>query len=258
MVYCRILPFSALSNRKLYPESGIEWYIGRKELMGLAKKDTPNYVEDIRRKHRPNKDKLLEKEELRGYVKRILEYNGVGECPVNPDRIARRLGFDIVWMEFKKGSGIDGMMSDRAEEYERFGSKRFIIVDKNSNMHRRSGTIGHELGHFFLHCNSMDDFNEVYTQHTDEANMTIEEKLREQNATRFRDELLMPWFLLKDFLEEREGMLWKELIPDISQAFNVPRHRAVDHMRWSGIKDVPPKDVQGETWYNCDKAFGGI
>jgi len=193
------------------------------------------YVEHIRRDLNPETGTRISREKIEEAVKRILFENMITSPPVNVQKLAGSLGFDILGMDFTPDSGIIGWMEDRAEENEYVKSQRFIGIEKNSDSYRKINTVAHELGHFFIDCSSQEDYANIRFR----CDQNIPEELRpiadcdycrEENAEAFKNELLMPWHFMRSFLEQRANMKWGEILNAVKENFFVPRHTAKYHL----------------------------
>ncbi|MDR2687916.1 MAG: ImmA/IrrE family metallo-endopeptidase [Oscillospiraceae bacterium] len=202
----------------------------------MSKLPTPTYVEEIRTSLSSEKERISRKK-IEESVNRILFENSISSPPVNVQKLAEDLGFDIFDMTFDAGSGIIGWMEDGAEENDFVKSQRFIGVDSNSDAYRKIGTIAHELGHFFMDCSSDEDYTDVRfrcTQDVPEKLMHIivglSDSYEEENAEAFKNELLMPWKIMLKFLRQCDNEKWGDVLDKIKKAFGVPRHTARDHL----------------------------
>lgn len=131
-------------------------------------------------------------------IKRILDENSITSPPVNVFKIARNMNFDLFSMEFKDND-IKGIMVDSKETYSPFNSKRFIVLNKKDYNTRQLFTMGHEIGHFILHCNDEINFYERYTDNKHCHGNSKNEKIEKQ-ADFFSASLLMPSAWVDDFI----------------------------------------------------------
>jgi Zn-dependent peptidase ImmA (M78 family) len=215
----------------------------------MSKKEMPRYVEDIRSVLHSDPPRLLAQDLIDAAVMKVLYENGVNSHPVDVQKIGKNLGFDIFSAQMKPESDVIGMMGDCFSPFKPLNSRRFIVVDEKSDLLQRTGTIAHELGHFFIDCTSAEDYNEVWYR----SSKPIEERsftphpITEENANLFKDELLMPWLFLRSFLEARKGKSWESILYDIKQSFGVPRHTAKAHIgRRLNIGILEGEVYQGE------------
>ncbi|MCL2446599.1 MAG: ImmA/IrrE family metallo-endopeptidase [Oscillospiraceae bacterium] len=210
----------------------------------MAKLSVPKYVTPIREKFL---SEGINQKTITEAVYKILCENAMLMPPVRPERIAMAQNFSLYTVDFQD-KGITGLMTDLSESYGDFG-KRFIVLEKsNENVHRKVGTIAHELGHFFMHCNNNEDFNDVHMQpnydHPEGFKILTTEQ-QEKDATLFRNELLMPWHHLKPFVDQRMGKTWDEISSDIKRHFEVPKHWAIAHLEWRGFDLTNPRHEGG-------------
>lgn len=73
----------------------------------------------------------------------LLEKLGLKEPPIDPFKIAKELGINIAFVDFKE--------NDILGFYDEEGSNKTIFIKKNDYYLRQRFTVGHELGHFILH-----------------------------------------------------------------------------------------------------------
>lgn len=152
------------------------------------KLDVPKYVKDV-------KDGTYT---IDTAIKKILDENNIVSPPVNVFKIARSMNFDLFSVNFDDDN-IKGIMVDGDEKYKPFNSKRFIVINKNDYSTRQLFTIGHEIGHFILHCNNKVNFYERYTENKNCIGDTKKE-LIERQADFFSASLLMPSAWVDDFV----------------------------------------------------------
>ena len=76
-------------------------------------------------------------------VRKELERVGLYRLPVNPVRVANRLGIEVSAATFGK-SPISGMVETKGGDAE-------IFVLESESPYRKKVTVAHELGHYFLH-----------------------------------------------------------------------------------------------------------
>jgi len=133
---------------------------------------------------RPNYSKA------RREARKLLEELGIDSAPVNPVEIAKELGMDVWFVKFKgKNAGVSGYY-DCVDDS--------IYVNKEEYPPRQTFTIAHEIGHKVLHedwANSED--YKVLWRDTDGQ----EQDAREKEANTFAAALLMPKFLLDEYVD---------------------------------------------------------
>ena len=177
-----------------------------KEEMQMCKRITPQYVNDIRQ-NRYTIDNAVEK---------IFEECGITSYPINVFDIARKLNFDIRYVNFV-GNKISGAMWDGKEELTigEMTSKRFILVNKSDTPEQRAFTVAHELGHFMLHCDDGTNFYEKYHAEQDE------DKKKEDEADFFGINLLMPSWIIQAYIDRNKDLPHQVLIKHICEDFLV-------------------------------------
>jgi Zn-dependent peptidase ImmA (M78 family) len=116
---------------------------------------------------------------------RVLEDFGFGEPPIDPLRIAGDLGIKVHFAKF----------ADQFENVSGFfdADENAIYVNSEESVRRQTFTLGHELGHYFLHREWLksQDYRVLLRDDTEQK---TEPKEREANA--FAAQLLVPRFLL--------------------------------------------------------------
>lgn len=179
-----------------------------KEGKTMCKRITPKYVLDIR-ENRYSIDNAIRK---------IFEECGIDSYPVNVFDIARKLNFDIKYVNFI-GDKIGGAMWDGMEELEIAGmkSKRLMLINNNDTPAKRAFTVAHELGHFMLHCDEGANFYEKF--HAEER----DDKTREDEADFFGINLLMPSWIMRAYIDKNRGLSKRELVDNICADFLVEK-----------------------------------
>lgn len=169
---------------------------------------TPEYVKDIRSGKYAN---CMEEA-----VEAILKNCNIEKFPINMWRIARTLNFTIFDAKSKRknisGVMFDGMHSPKI--VESFGTKRFIILNREKTKEMQMFTLAHEIGHFVLHCNDETEFLEAYHgyRNKDSESMDSYIKKSEKEADQFATELLMPTRLFKDYICSSNNRYDKKLL----------------------------------------------
>lgn len=131
-------------------------------------------------------------------IKIILLENHITTPPINVFKIARSMNFDLFSVSFEDDD-IKGIMVDSDKKYKPFNSQRFIVINKNDYNTRQLFTVGHEIGHFILHCNNKVNFYERYTENKNCKGDTEKEQIEKQ-ADFFSASLLMPSSWVDDFI----------------------------------------------------------
>jgi len=191
----------------------------------MAIKEVPNYVDEIRAKLK-NDNKYVPQKDLEWAVDVILRHNNCPDWPIDAQKLAENLGFDIYETIFPKGT--IGAMVDAGEPIGDIKSLRYILTDKQSDILRKIGTIAHELGHFFIDCDGEHEFYE--TRPLNLYKIDPQKKIKEENANRFKDALLMPENSLKAFVNGRKGKRWGDVLQEIKYNFVVPSHTARERL----------------------------
>ena len=150
-------------------------------------------------------------------VRRELERIGLYRLPVNPVRVANRLGISVKGVEFKNGSH-SGMIAVKD------GNAVIYVADSEETPYRMRVAIAHSLGHYFLHLMDsgrvkdgqiLDRTIDMFLEREPAEGPVSEEMAREIEANWFAAELLMP----TDFVQEE----WDRnpSIPSIARIFGV-------------------------------------
>ncbi len=118
---------------------------------------------------------------------RVLEAYNITEPVVDVRKIAEGEGYEI--KEIKMPSGYDGVAGFHDQ------SKKIVYVAIDDTPRRKLFTIAHELGHIFLeHPN----YSVLFRVPKDDAEYSDEE----QQANSFAAHLLMPDFMVKEYLNK--------------------------------------------------------
>lgn len=184
----------------------------------MSKKETPRYILKLR----DNKENLMRSDIMNSAVRDILNNTGINEVPVDVNRIAMSLGFDIYYGEFTDKSVYGAMWDgkDSAEVAEGIKSNRFILVNQDDTKERQAFTIAHEIGHFVMHCNEGSNF---YERYHGGANQNSDDKKIEDEADYFAANLLLPSFLIIGYIMNNSKFGKNQLIDNICNQFNVER-----------------------------------
>ncbi|MDR1465910.1 MAG: ImmA/IrrE family metallo-endopeptidase [Oscillospiraceae bacterium] len=158
-------------------------------------------------------NKLVDQDKLDQAVELILEANKIDDPPVNVNDLAKRLNFDVYFLNLPQN--ILGVMFDTKEPFE-YHSQRAIVLGSQYDNLRNIGTAAHEFGHYFMQCNADTDYYD--TRHIEA------DTISEMNANRFRDTLLLPDGIVKKFLRKRQWRKWDKILEEARETFFVPRH----------------------------------
>ncbi len=126
---------------------------------------------------------------IRQKAHNILSMANIREPPIDVERIACSLGFEVVRYDFENDA-ISGVLVIEDEI-------RAIGVNRTHHLHRQRFTIAHELGHFVI---GHEDFEQKDL--ADEGKFYLDDTFarhdpKEQEANEFAAELLMPEHLLR-------------------------------------------------------------
>lgn len=123
-------------------------------------------------------------------ARRLLEDMDIKSPPVNPVDIANELGMKVWFAKFEgKNSGVSGYYDCQDNS---------IYVNKEEYPRRQTFTIAHEIGHKILHeewANS-EDYKVLWRDPNGQ-----EQDAREKEANAFAAALLMPKFLLDQYVD---------------------------------------------------------
>ncbi len=182
------------------------------------KLDVPAYVKEIK-----NSTYTIDTA-----IKRILDENSITSPPVNVFKIARNMKFDLFSAEFKDNN-IKGVMVDSKDVCPPFNSKRFIVINRKDYNTRQLFTVGHEIGHFVLHCNDKINFYERYMDN-EHCNGELKNEKIEKQADFFSASLLMPSAWVDDFIlklkVQNPDIEYNDIIILMSQHFFVSEETA--------------------------------
>lgn len=145
----------------------------------------------------PTLEKLSQKEminypDARVKAQSILKMYHMDTPPIDVEKIAKLLGFEIVYHDFPdKFSGVTKIIE----------GQKFIGINKKHHKVRQRFSIAHEIGHFL---NGHDNYISEGAMVEPEMKYKDPRFQQEKEADEFAAELLMPEFMLKiDILEKR-------------------------------------------------------
>jgi Zn-dependent peptidase ImmA (M78 family) len=121
------------------------------------------------------------KEEAVLQAEKLLETTWGKKFPVDPVKIARDLGIDVLEIELEPG--IAGAILKQS------GQDPMIFLNENDSPNRQRFTAAHELGHYVMHANEPDAFDYIDNRSSFEAD---ESNMPEAFADTFASALLMP------------------------------------------------------------------
>lgn len=132
----------------------------------------------------PNIDKAKRK------ALEVLEANLITEPPIIAEKLVKPYGLDVRFSVFKpEYRNIAGFIDSE---------HKLIVVNAEDSLQQRNFTTAHELGHHLLKHNlQSEEYAFLSRNHADQKNTCIE-----QEANCFATNLLVPTFLLKQYLTE--------------------------------------------------------
>lgn len=120
---------------------------------------------------------------VREVVKEILDNNLISEPPVNAQKIAEDNGLEVIFADFPEQlKDVCGFLDFQ---------NKIIYVDSQDEPYRQNFTIAHELGHWFLHRNRVNEY-QVLTRRP----INGEKSPLEKEANLFAASLLVPGDML--------------------------------------------------------------
>ena len=158
-------------------------------------------------------------EKIRMRVEELLQLNSIKKAPVNPEKIAKSLGIEILLKPAE--DELCGFL------YRGSGNENVVIgVNQNHHPNRRRFTIAHEIGHFSLHNHQgfhFDSENKSYLLKLRKTNDDNLNRKEEREANIFAAELLMPRkFVEADMLEYKNAdLLFGNELPRLARKYQV-------------------------------------
>lgn len=126
-------------------------------------------------------------------AKKILEENLISSPPIPITDIAENHGLKVVQVDFGKHSPeVAGMIDKKTNA---------IYVNKYDNERRKAFTIAHELGHYLMHQDELEKNPEMAILFRMPFGKPDPNPL-EQEANAFAARVLVPPFLLKQYLQK--------------------------------------------------------
>lgn len=110
---------------------------------------------------------------------------------------------------------------DFAGAIKKFTEGITIFVNSSHSEKRKLFTIAHELGHFFLHFNDLDNGIISYRHAELYANYSPEERKKEEDANHFAAELLMPKDTFISFFIKNSTQPFDKLVSEMAGFFGV-------------------------------------
>lgn len=147
-------------------------------------------------------------------VRDLLSKNGISEPPVDPVKLARRLGVDVFFVEFdKEDKNISGFYDAEDDA---------IFVNSEEWPLRQTFTVAHELGHKILHEDwaKSSEYRVLLRDQDASSSDPIE---KEANA--FAAHLLVPRFMLNRYWQtmsvEQMSELFAVSVPVIKNRLSI-------------------------------------
>lgn len=133
----------------------------------------------------------LRRRKIEQLVDELLAKHRIKDPPVPADDIAKSLGIELEWHTFNKNE-FSGILV-------REGNRAVLGINSSHHPNRQRFTIGHELGHFFLHEGDRVFVDRTYNVSLRNSVSSQGIDLEEIEANTFAALLLIPeQFLLKD------------------------------------------------------------
>ena len=146
-------------------------------------------------------------------AKEILFQHGLYSLPIDPVRLANRLGISVNNAKFADDS--------RASMIAKRGESIRVFVEQSDPPYRKRFSIAHELGHHFLHLLSdgeiVDSHSDMFREKEPTSGYMSKRRLQEVEANWFAASLLMPEELVKTEWEKNLS------VPQLAKIFNVSR-----------------------------------
>jgi len=167
-------------------------------------------ADEIKLNRRPDYDRVLE------WVARVLKNSAIIEPPVNPREISESYGISVDYVVFNQEH------SDVAGFFD-FGENK-IYVNAEDAYNRKTFTVAHELGHYFLH-------REIFKEDPNEYRVLLRRPMAsadnplEKEANAFGANLLVP----RKFLDRFRGNATED---ELAQIFVVSKDVIRNRLRF--------------------------
>lgn len=162
-----------------------------------------------------------------------------GEVQIPIVKIVDDLGFKVFFQELPMS--LNGYLLINGDLCEKYGSDRIMVLNKNNSAKRRRFTLAHELGHFLLDDGAK-GVCEYYKACEDDNDNSDCERL----VGHFAAALLMPREEFKKrynaCIEENTGILYIDIVKQLSDIFNVPYKAVERRFIELGINHFPEKN----------------
>ena len=132
---------------------------------------------------------------IKNITRSLLEDTGLYSVPVNLDHLTKAL--DIHVLEIND-IGLSGYALQK-------DGVKYIGVNVNESEPRKRFTVGHELGHLFLHRETDINYDQGGLMMLRDDNSSTGDDIKEVEANRFAAELLMPEDLLTQDINEMKN-----------------------------------------------------
>lgn len=148
-------------------------------------------------------------------VRKLLREAAVHEPPVDVETLARSQGVAVTYQPLPAGA------DDLSGCFVHTPDGRYIIgVNAAHHPNRQRFTVAHELGHFLLHQDSVDDVHVDGVFLRDQRSAAVVEPI-EIEANAFAASLLMPEAMLKKDLARLEGLDDEEQVRALARRYAV-------------------------------------
>ena len=158
---------------------------------------------------------IMNKVNIEVLAESVLEQYFTSDFPVEPARIAQKLGIPINQRVFKTYNG-DIISGGIIKEHNEIS----IYVNANDSMNRKRFTIAHELGHFFLrHLDNKGEYVDLHRE------AIYNKSIEENDADEFAGCILMPKAAVEDKVRIMKdiGLEDRVIIEKLAHIFVVSR-----------------------------------
>lgn len=155
----------------------------------------------------------IRRRRIRQLAQQLIEKNNLQSPPVDIEEIVTQQGIQVR-KENKPDSNVSGFIARR-------GLSTIIGVNSSQVWVRQRFTLAHELGHHFLHPQSLGEVHVDEKFRDDRSSLGTD--LDEREANLFAAELLMPQHLIEQALAEEDGIDVEadETINELAERFQV-------------------------------------
>ena len=175
----------------------------------------------------------MKQDEVKKKAENFCKENSITESPVEIVKICKNNGIKV--FEEYLPEDVSGLIVVDEEEWPKYNSNKFIIVNLADSAARRRFTIAHELAHFILHKED----SKLYAHRDMPDNGIRKSDDFEQEANYFAANVLMPEELVREKIEVIKDS-WGEipisvLAQAIAASFGVSKSAATIRLRQLGI-----------------------